>query len=219
MDTEAGISIESAELFRVLAAGRLAEVRSQLLERRFERRQVLYFEGSPCDRLWIVRCGRVRLYKSSPGGRVTTLDQLGPGEIFGVVSALDQKTYSSSAETVTSGAAWWLPRASFERLLEREPHLASEILAIVSRRLRDAQNRLRSLAHDPAPVRLASALLRVAENGQAHITRQALAEAAGTTVETAIRVLRRLEREGIVRGEVGLVHVLDPEALRARAEG
>jgi CRP-like cAMP-binding protein len=49
------------------------------------------------------------------------------------------------------------------------------------------------------------------------VTRRALAEAAGTTVETAIRVLRRFEREGLVRGEVGRVHLLDERALRKMA--
>jgi len=46
------------------------------------------------------------------------------------------------------------------------------------------------------------------------VTRRALAEAAGTTVETAIRVLRRFEREGLLHGEIGLLRILDVAALR-----
>jgi CRP/FNR family transcriptional regulator len=89
-----------------------------------------------------------------------------------------------------------------------------EILQVISRRLHEAHSRLASFAHDPAPRRLARALLRAAHAGAAQVTRRALAEASGTTVETAIRVLRRFEREGIIRGEVGRVHVVDTEALR-----
>lgn len=215
--SESGVAIEEAEFFRALSPRRRAEVKPLLRERRFERREVLYFEGNACERLWVVAEGQVRLYKSSPGGQITTLDLLGPGEIFGAVSAIAEDTYPSGAEAVTEGAAWWLPRATFQRLLDEEPRLAGEILAVLSRRLRDAQDRLRSLAHDPAPARLAAALLRVTEAGEARVTRQALAEAAGTTVETAIRVLRRLERAGVIRGEVGRVHVLDPKALRELA--
>jgi DNA-binding transcriptional regulator YhcF (GntR family) len=51
------------------------------------------------------------------------------------------------------------------------------------------------------------------------VTRRALAEAAGTTVETAIRVLRRFEREGLLEGEVGLLRVVDVETLRRLAGG
>jgi CRP/FNR family transcriptional regulator len=210
--------LEKAELFRVLPAARLQRVRLRLHEKSFERQQVLYFEGSPADRLWIVRTGQVRLYKSSSNGLLTTLDVLGPGEAFGIVSALETEAFPSSAEAVTSGSAWYLARDVFLKLLEEEPQLNVEILRILSRRLRDAHNRLRSFAHDPAPARLATALLRAAaSDGLARVTRRALAEAAGTTVETAIRVLRRFEREGLVEGHVGWIRVVDEPRLRALA--
>ncbi len=211
------IELAKAEFFRALSSERLARVEPLLRQRRFARRQTLYFEGHDCDPLWVVRQGEVRLYKSSTSGEITTLDVLGPGEMFGAVAALGQRCYPTSAETVTEGSAWWLPRESFARLLEAEPRLAIEILDVVSRRLRHAQDRLRSFAQDPAPSRLALALLHAAKDGEAHVTRRALAEAAGTTVETAIRVLRRFEREGIVRGEVGRVQLLDESALRRMA--
>jgi CRP/FNR family transcriptional regulator len=78
---------------------------------------------------------------------------------------------------------------------------------------------VRAFARDPAPARLARALLEVARAGDADVTRRALAEASGTSVETAIRVLRRFERAGLVRGEVGHIHVLDPPALERIAQG
>ena len=49
--------------------------------------------------------------------------------------------------------------------------------------------------------------------GQARVTRRALAEASGTTVETAIRVLRRFEREGLIAGKIGVVRIVDEGAL------
>ena len=61
---------------------------------------------------------------------------------------------------------------------------------------------------------MALALLRAAPEGEARVTRRALAETAGTSVETAIRVIRRLEVAGIVSGDVGRVRILDDEILR-----
>jgi len=211
---DSAIEIEEAELFRVLSAEQLARARVLVSERRFQRRRVLYFEGRAADRVWVVREGEVRLCKSSAEGRVVTLDVLGPGEIFGALSALEREVYPSSAEAVKRGSAWWLPRPFFLKLMGESPQLPLEILQIVARRLRDAHDRLRSFAQDPAPVRLARALLRAAPLGEARVTRRALAEAAGTTVETAIRALRRFEREGLVRGEVGCLHVVDEAGLR-----
>ena len=152
--------------------------------------------------------------QSSPGGQVTTLDLLGPGEVFGAVAALEEESYPSSAEAVTECSAWSLSRERFLELLDEEPRIGSEILRILSRRLRDAHDRLRAFAHDPAPARLASALLRAADDGEAHVTRRALAEAAGTTVETAIRVLRRFQMDGLLEGRVGQIRILDETRLR-----
>ncbi len=213
-DAETEIAIESAELFRALAPEQLARIRPQLRERRIERQHALFFEGDVAESLWVIRRGRVRLYKASASGRVTTLDTLGPGRIFGAISALEQETYPASAEGVTAGSVWCLPRHVLLQLLAEDARLGVEVLRIVSGRLHEAQERLRSFAQDAVPARLARALLDASCDGEAHLTRRALAEAAGTTVETAIRVLRRFEREGLLHGEVGLLRVLDLAALR-----
>jgi CRP-like cAMP-binding protein len=105
------------------------------------------------------------------------------------------------------------------RLLNEEPGLNRELLEIITRRLRGAHERVRSFAHDPAPSRLAQALLRVNRGGVATVTRKDLAEAAGTTVETAIRVLRTFERDGVVQGSIGKVRLIDQPALEHIAYG
>jgi CRP/FNR family transcriptional regulator len=203
------IDLGRAEFFRGMSPGLFGRIRHLVQETHFERQKALYFEGQPAEYLWV----EVRLYKSSASGRVTTLEVLKPGEMFGAVSSLDQDHYTASAEGVTSGVAWRLPRPTVLRVIGEEPALAVDILVVTSRRLRDAHERLRSFATDAAPARLARALLRAAREGQARVTRRALAEASGTTVETAIRVLRRFEREGLIAGKVGLVQVVDEHAL------
>jgi CRP/FNR family transcriptional regulator len=214
----AEVAMERAELFRRL----LPEARARLLPlvhaRLLPRQRVAFVEGRPAEFLWVLRRGQVRLYKSSPGGRITTLELLEAGEMFGALDALEADSYPASAEAVTDAAAWCIPRPVVARLVLEQPEIAVEILAVVSKRLRTAHERLRSFAHDPVPARLARALLAASREGEARLTRRALAEASGTTVETAIRVLRRFEREGWIRGEVGLVHVIDEPALR-RATG
>jgi CRP/FNR family transcriptional regulator len=208
------VALGDAEFFRVFPPDQLARIRPLLIEKRFTRGRVLYFEGKPADYLWTIRRGEVRLYKSSTDGHITSLETLGPGEIFGAVSALEEGTYPVSAEGITEGVAWCLQRNSFLQFVAKEPLLTIEILRVVAHRLQDTRERVRSFAHDPAPSRLAQALLRVAHGGEAKVTRRALAEAAGTTVETAIRVLRRFEKEEIIRGGVGRVSVLDETALQ-----
>jgi len=114
---------------------------------------------------------------------------------------------------VRDGIAWCLSRRALMKLVAEVPAAAIEILVVTSHRLHGAHERLRSFAHDPARTRLAQALLRVTHEGEAQVTRRALAEAAGTTVETAIRVLRRFEQEGVIAGGVGRVNVIDAPGL------
>jgi CRP-like cAMP-binding protein len=217
MTAQPEVPLERAEFFRALEPARLERLRPVIRTRRFTRQHVLFLAGEPASHLFVAQRGEVRLYASSPSGRITTLESLGPGSAFGAIYALEQETYPASAEALSEGVAWCLPRPVLLRLLADEPRLAVEILRIVSRRLHEAHRQLRSFAHDPAPTRLARALLRSAREGEARVTRRALADAAGTTVETAIRVLRRFEREGILRGEVGCLHVVDEPALRRLA--
>jgi len=206
-------ALRRAELFRVLEPTLLERVEPTLLMKTFKRGKILYFEEQPADLLWTLRSGQVRLYKSSSDGRITTLDVLEPGELFGAVLALSSEKHPCSAEAVTDGSAWCLPRGAFLRLLSDEPTTSVEVLEVVSRRLSDAHERVRSFAHDSAASRLAQALLRATRNGEAVVTRRALAEAAGTTVETAIRVLRGFERNRLIEGKVGRILLLDRAAI------
>jgi len=52
-----------------------------------------------------------------------------------------------------------------------------------------------------------------------HLTRQSLADMSGTTVETTIRILGRWSKEGLVDDDGGRLVLVDPDALRERAEG
>lgn len=212
-------ALEESEFFRRFTPELLKRIRPQLVEKRFTRGRALFFEGQDADYLWAIRAGRVRQYKSSSDGHLTTLEVLGPGQIFGALSALEEGYYPASAEGVSDGVAWCLKRSAFMRLLGEEPQLTAELLHIITRRLDDARERMRSFAHDSAPCRLAQALLRATRDGEARVTRRDLAEAAGTTVETAIRVLRGFERKKIVEGKVGRVFLLDELALRKIASG
>ncbi|MDH3687801.1 MAG: cyclic nucleotide-binding domain-containing protein, partial [Myxococcales bacterium] len=82
--------IAKAEFFRVLTPAQRARVEPQLRTRRFSRGELLFMEGEPAETLWALREGEVRLTKGSADGTVTTLEVIGPGQIFGAVSTLDE---------------------------------------------------------------------------------------------------------------------------------
>jgi len=213
------IAIEQAEIFGSIPPKRLAELRSKLSLRKVRAGEYLYFDSQPAEHLWIVRTGVVRTLKASLAGRITTLEQLGPGEIFGMAAVVGNAIYNESAQTVVEGEVWRARRSLLAEVLIDQPTFAAEILALVARRLQGAHDRLCSFAHDSVPARIARAVLEQDKGERIEVTRRALAESAGTTVETAIRVLRGFQRAGWVDGGVGWVQALDREALERVAEG
>jgi CRP-like cAMP-binding protein len=100
---------------------------------------------------------------------------------------------------------------------------------VMGRRLRAAHDAVRVLAVEPVEARLASNLLRIADREGVrgprglevpfHLTRQSLADMSGTTVETAIRIVGRWLRDGLVEDEGGRLVVRKAEALRQLADG
>jgi CRP/FNR family transcriptional regulator len=117
-----------------------------------------------------------------------------------------------------------IPADAVAALAERHPSVVRQLALVIGRRLRSAHDSVTSLAVDPVEARLAAALLRLAaREGKAdaqgarlafHLTRQSLADMTGTTVETAIRIMSRWQRDGLVRDEAGRLVLLDLDALQ-----
>jgi len=194
-------------------------------EQSYRPREVVFTEGEPAMFFCIVRAGRVKIVRAGHGGRDVMLELLGPGEPFGGVAVMERRDYPASAQATEPSVVLKIPREPIVALTERHPGVIREMALMIGRRLRSAHDSVRSLAADPVEARLAAALLRLAEHDGARgrdgitlpftLTRQSLADMTGTRVETAIRVLSRWQREGLVREEDGHVVL----AIRHRAAG
>jgi len=219
--------LEAAELFRDLPGQDLELLAASALAERHRARTFLFMEGDPARWLYLVKEGRVKILKQSPSGKDVALELLGPGEIFGGLAVLEGRPYPASAQAVEPTEVLKLPREPLLALAERRPELLRRMALLIGQRLRRAHESVRALAVEPVERRLAAALLRLAEreglgDGDRlrlpyRLTRQNLAELAGTTVETTIRVLGRWGREGLIADEEGRLLLQDLAALRALA--
>lgn len=217
--------LEQTALFSLLGAERLEKIRPHARERRFEEGEFLYFEGEEAEFLWAVGTGEVRTLRGSAAGRVTTLEMLRRGDLFGVAALVPDGVYTEACQGVAAGVAWRVPRRVIVSMLRDDPEMSRALLAIVADRLQRAHIRLCSFAHDSVSARMARAVLEGSPrdaapgNGRIETTRRLLGDAAGTTVETAIRVLRRFEKAGWIEGGIGWIRVVDREALTRVAAG
>jgi CRP-like cAMP-binding protein len=198
-------------------------------EERYRAREYIFMEGDPALWFCIVRSGHVKIFKHSTTGKDVVLELLGPSELFGGVAVIERRPYPASAQATEPTVAVKIPQEAIVALAERYPSIIKEMALMMGRRLRAAYDSMRSFATDPVEARLAGMLLRLAEREGStdsrglslpfHLTRQSLADMAGTTVETTIRTVSRWLKDGVVRNESGRLVLGDLPALRKLAGG
>ncbi len=184
--------------------------------------RVFYRPEEPGEVLFILKEGRVQLYRISPEGKKLVITTLGPHTIFGEMALLGTRMHNTFAEAIEDCLICVMSRTDLERLILSKPQVALRILEITGRRLREAEERLESMAFKGIPARLASLLLRLSdEQGGDEVrgfTHQDLAEMVGTYRETATQVLNELKSQGLIEIGRKRIRLLDREGLQDVAE-
>lgn len=173
--------------------------------------------GQPARELWVLLEGRVRVCRPLGDGSSVSLEMMLPGEAFGL-PALACWRYPSDIEAVEDSVVAALPRAAALAEMERAPALARAVLEMLGRRLAFLEAQV-TLSRRPVATRLAAALsyLGAKFGREVPLTRAEIGALAGTTPESAIRGLKRFEREGLIAGARVGVRLVEPEALRRLA--
>lgn len=185
--------------------------------------RVFYRPEEPGEVLFILKEGRVQLYRISPEGKKLVITTLGPHTLFGEMALLGTKMHNTFAEAVEDCLICVMSRNDLERLILNKPQVAIRILETTGRRLREAEERLENMAFKGIPARLASLLLRLSREQESDdivgLTHQDLAESVGTYRETATQVLNDLKGQGVIDIGRKRITILDREALEEIAEG
>jgi CRP/FNR family transcriptional regulator len=194
-----------------------------LQEERYRQNEYLFYEGDSAQGLFIVEEGQVKIIKHSPRGKDMILHLLGPGEMFGEVAAFDGGPSPASAQAFEDATVFHLPQRDFLRLLHEYPSVALRVIEDLGHKLRDAHDLIRALTADTVEKRIATVLLKLAEKlGRSEergirlkiqLSRQDLADMAGTTIETAIRVLSKFSKDQLLMKEGKDIIILDRGAL------
>ncbi len=219
-------ALRQVGLFADFSAEELDQLATSLRRRRYAEGQVIFAQGDPGSSLYVVEEGSVRICRASAEGKEVVLAMLGPGEFLGELALLDGEPRSADAVAQESCQLALLPREDFLRFLESKPHTALRLLAVVSRRLRDADQMVQDALCLDVPARLARVLLDLAESrGQSHeagtlislrLTQSELAGMVGATRESVNKWLGFFDRQGAIRCQRGSITILRPGKLRQR---
>jgi len=210
--------------FQDLSSIELEGVNSLFHEQDYKVDEVIYLSAEPADKFFVVAEGRVRLLRHSMTGRDILLDLLTSGEYSGTHSMQGKDVYPETAQAQTDCCILVISRGTFQQILKRFPSVSLKMIEIMARRLLSANERVHQLSAMPIEGRIASLLLmlgdKFGEQGevglllQVPLSREDLAGMAGTTTETASRVMSQFQRDGLIKSGREWVAVTNLEGLK-----
>ena len=216
--------IASVPLFEGLPSDQLEDLAMIVTDQVFRKGETIFSEGDDGTGFYVVITGRVKIFKLSPEGKEQILHFFGPGEPFGEVPVFTGQHFPANAEAMEEGRVFFFPRESFVYLIKRNPSLALNMLAVLSKRLRRFAALIDDLSLKEVPGRLAAYLLYLsdqkkgAKDLELTITKAQLASLLGTIPETLSRILGKLSSQGLIETDGRRIRILDNEALRNLAE-
>lgn len=214
-DTQA---LAQTPLFKGMQPQSMEAAREAFVIRSFPANKLIFEAGDQGAALYVVQTGRVRIFRTYLDGRERMFAYLGPGEVFGEMSLVDDQPRSASAEAIEDTTLLALYEENYWGLVRRFPEIIHNLAAILAKRLREADIELEVLSFEEARGRVAYALTklqrqRYGESGKMRLTHLELAQLSGTSRETVTRVLHALRDEKLVQVGSGFVEILDPTGL------
>ena len=190
--------------------------------RAYEKGATIFEEGDPAERIHFLFVGRVKIVKAGRD-RDLILEILGPGEPVGAVAVFERRPFPATAVALESSGVVSIPEREFFALIEKRPEITRRLLAGLTLRLMSLNRRLADMTGS-VEYRAARLFLTLAErlgkNGEKGtfvplaLSRQEIADLVGTSVETAIRVMSRWQKEKLVETEKKGFVIPDLGALR-----
>jgi CRP-like cAMP-binding protein len=200
--------LKKVPLFSTLSTEELADLMRVFQERVYKKNQIIFLEEDTGEYMYIVRAGKVKASKATPEGKENILAVHNSGEFFGEMSLLDGKTSPATVTAMEPCRLLIISKLDFQTVLMRNERIASRLLSILCMRLREAWSQIQTLSFANAETRILSTLNRLAQSSgvrdrrgviiNVKITHMELAEMAGTSRETATRIIIKLQEEGLL---------------------
>ena len=211
--------ISAIPIFNGLPDDQIAAIKQIAVEKKANKGEILFSEGDEGKGFFVIAEGRLKVFKVSPEGKEQILHILGPGQPFGEVSVFAGQRFPANAQALENSRVFFLPRAAIVNLIAANPSLALNMLAVMSKKLRQFAVQIENLSLKEMPARLASYLIYLAEERGVDdviilkISKGQLASILGTIPETLSRIFAKLSGQNLIRVEGKKIIVLDRAGL------
>lgn len=221
--------LKNIPVFEDLVPEDLAVINQVTIERRYKKNGTIFAEGEPGDGFHYIKSGKVKIIKLAADGREHIINILGPGEVFAEVLLFNAAPYPATAVALEDSCIGIIRNSELEKAFLAHPRIAFHVIKVMSKKLLFAQMKIKSLAFSDSNAKIAQALDNLARRyGKktsrgveiaVEITRQEVANLAGTTRETVSRVFSIMKKDKVLDDDERRIVVLDLEGLRQYYEG
>lgn len=210
-------------LFENFSKGEMESLSKNVVESEIAKKQPIYLQGDPSEKLYFLKRGRVKITRLDESGKEITLTMLEPGEIFGELGLFDESPRETNAVTMEDSLLCLVRRGDFEKMMADRADLSLKITKLMGFRLRQIETKLDELLFRDVPSRLSRLLLRLLEQhakktvkGECiniKLSQQELANLIGATREMTSSVLNSFKREGLIEIEHKYIYILNRKKL------
>lgn len=191
------------------------------IKKEIRARSFIYSESDHFHYLYYIKSGKVRIFKSHDAGKEFTTNLFGPDDWFGLNGIFENKTYDHGAEALEDTVVHLIEKEPFLEMLFHRKDVAKKVMKEVLQDMEEKENKLVELAYNSVRRRVADALLGLYDKYSAgqedyliKLSREALASIAGTSTESAIRMLSEFKDSNLISTSKLGIKILEPEKLR-----
>jgi CRP-like cAMP-binding protein len=176
-------------------------------ENLFKKKQPIFLQGNHPQKLYYLKSGKVKVYATGETGKDLTLDLYSPGDFFGYTALLEQSVYHETAEALEDSVVVEIPVEEFRELLMVNPEVTGKFIRMLAKDITEKEQQLLNVAYNSLRKRVANALIMLRdkygvqnkqENFTIQISREDLANIAGTATESLIRTLSDFKSENLI---------------------
>ena len=217
-------SLMYVPIFSDLPEEIIQKIASIGIKKKFEKDALILVEEESGSALFVIISGKVKVARTSTDGREVILSILGESDFFGEMAILDGLTRSASVIAMENSELFTIQRDDFLTLLKDHPEVSINLLQELTRRLRNADMKIKALSLKDAEGKVATVILQLAEDigkikhGIVEIEKlplqQDLANMAGTSRETISRTLHSFAKKGLVELDGSKLRILNFEKFR-----
>jgi CRP/FNR family cyclic AMP-dependent transcriptional regulator len=213
--------LSEVELFADLSADEIAEMDRMAPPHAFRNGDIVFSQSQPVTALFILKKGRVRIFRVTEDGKALTMAILEAGAVFGEMMLVGQRMYDNYAEAIEDSQICQLSVREVERHMLSDPRIAIRVSRYLGEQVARLEERLTDLALRPLIARVASTLVRLAGPQRAtrpgnvtiRLTHDQLAGLLGATRESTSKTMADLASRGLIRQARGRIVLVDLERL------